>query len=186
MADSEDAADDTLIARVAAGDREAFAALYRRRRPDVFRFALLMSGSTSVADDVAQDVFMELIHHAGRYDANRSTVVPWLLGIARNHVLRSRHSAPQLAVASDPLAGIARRQYIAALRRALLALPVKYRETIVLCDLHEMTYVDAAASLGCAIGTVRSRLHRGRALLAARLADTSAAPMRSPLARWML
>ena len=198
MADSEYAADDTLIARVAAGDREAFAALYRRRRPDVFRFALLMSGSTSVADDVAQDVFMELIHHAGRYDANRSTVVPWLLGIARNHVLRSRHrqrsvvtmedahSAPQLAVASDPLAGIARRQYIAALRRALLALPVKYRETIVLCDLHEMTYADAAASLGCAIGTVRSRLHRGRAMLAARLADTSAAPMRSPLARWML
>src|SRR5437764_14663308 len=128
MAESEDA---TLMAGVAAGDREAFAALYRRRRPDVFRFALLMSGSAAVADDVAQDVFMELIRHAGRYDAGRSAVMPWLLGITRNHVLRSRHRqrfvvpieegdpAMDVAVTPDPLAGVARRQYGAALRRAL-------------------------------------------------------------------
>src|SRR5260370_564727 len=159
MADSEDAPgargapgkdDETLMARVAEGDREAFAALYRRRRPDVFRFALLMSGSAAVADDVAQDVFMEVIHHAARFQPGRSShagaggVIPWLFGIARNHVLRSRHrqrsvvpmeeadTSPELVVAPDPLAGIARRQYVAALRRALLALPVKYRETIVL------------------------------------------------------
>jgi RNA polymerase sigma-70 factor (ECF subfamily) len=198
MADSEDPPDDTLIARAAAGDRNAFAALYRRRRPDVYRFALLMSGSTSVADDVAQDVFVEVIRHAGRYQPYRSGVTAWLFGIARNLVLRTRERqrflapmieedhAPELAVASDPLAGIARRQYVAALRRALLALPVKYREVIVLCDLQEMTYADAAAALGCAIGTVRSRLHRGRALLASRLADRKSAPMRSPLARWLL
>jgi RNA polymerase sigma-70 factor (ECF subfamily) len=223
MADSEDASgasgapdndDEMLMARVAAGDREAFAALYRRRRPDVFRFALLMSGSTSVADDVAQDVFMEVIRHAARYQPNRSSragvggVIPWLLGITRNHVLRSRHRqrfvvpleeadpATDVAVTPDPLAGIARQQYVAALRRALLALPVKYREAIVLCDLQEMTYADAAASLRCAIGTVRSRLHRGRAMLATRMTERGTATMRSKvtpgapaprsLARWML
>jgi RNA polymerase sigma-70 factor (ECF subfamily) len=208
MADTDDDPDETLMARVAVGDREAFAALYRRRRPDVFRFALLMSGSTAVADDVTQDVFMELMQLAGRYEASRSRVLSWLIGIARNHVLRSRHrqravvtveeagAAPELSVSPDPLAGIARRQYVAALRRALLGLPVKYRETIVLCDLQELTYADAAASLGCAIGTVRSRLHRGRALLASRLSEKDAAPMQSKLtpgapaprsmARWML
>jgi|SRR5262245_24060217 len=194
MADSDDREppDDVLIARAAAGDRDAFAALYRRRRPDVYRFALLMSGSTAVADDVTQDVFMEVIHHAGRYQPERSRrsdgtagrpgVLLWLFGIARNHVLRARYrqrfavpmddtdaGSPQLTVTSDPLAGIARREYVAAVRRALQAMPVKYREAIVLCDLHEMSYADAAAALGCAIGTVRSRLHRGRAMLAERL-----------------
>src|SRR5215471_20106784 len=118
MADSDDrqASDDALIARAAAGDREAFADLYRRRRPDVYRFALLMSGSNAVADDVTQDVFMEVIHHAGRYQSGRSGVMPWLFGIARNHVLRSRNrqrfavpmdeadpASPALAVVPDPL-----------------------------------------------------------------------------------
>ena len=46
---------------------------------------------------------------------------------------------------------------------------MRYREAVVLCDLHEMAYADAAQALGCAVGTVRSRLHRGRALLAAKM-----------------
>jgi len=58
------------------------------------------------------------------------------------------------------------------LRRALGELPGRYREAIVLCDLHDLTYLDAASVLGCAVGTVRSRLHRGRALLARRLSDS--------------
>jgi len=197
MGDSNDPPDETLMTGIVAGDREAFAALYRRRRADVFRFAVLMSGSTAVADDVVQDVFMEVIRRGHRYQAGRSGVVPWLLGIARNHVLRSRHqqrrvtsvddvdNSPALVVFVDPLAGIARREYVAALRRALFRLPVKYREAIVLCDLQGMTYADAAASLGCAIGTVRSRLHRARAMLAARLSQSDAALWRPPLARWM-
>ncbi|HYM22441.1 MAG TPA: RNA polymerase sigma factor [Vicinamibacterales bacterium] len=206
MADVEDQdpPDALLLARAAAGDRNAFAALYRRRRPDVYRFALLMSGSASVADDVTQDVFMEVIRHAGRYQPERAGVVPWLFGIARNCVLRTRERqrpvvpvddiengsrALDLAVVSDPLAGMARRQHIAALRRALLGLPAKYREVIVLCDLQELSYADAAASLRCALGTVRSRLHRGRAMLAARLAHTEALPERGAKRRiegWLL
>jgi RNA polymerase sigma-70 factor (ECF subfamily) len=58
-------------------------------------------------------------------------------------------------------------------RSAVLALPVHYREVVVLCELHEMDYAQAAAALGCAVGTVRSRLHRARGLLAERLRDTS-------------
>jgi RNA polymerase sigma-70 factor (ECF subfamily) len=58
---------------------------------------------------------------------------------------------------------------VEALRRALGSLPVAYREAVVLCDLQELTYHDAAEAAGCAIGTVRSRLHRGRQLLAAKM-----------------
>jgi len=199
MAAAEDPSDEALIVRIVSGDRDAFAALYRRRRADVYRFALHISGSSSVADDVTQDVFMAVIHDAGRYQPDRAGVVPWLLGIARNHVRRLLDRQPTvalpddesetgrtLAVEADPLAGLARRQYVLALRRAVLELPVKYREAVVLCDLQELTYADAASTLGCAIGTLRSRLHRGRVLLATRLRGDDGELFRTPVARWML
>jgi RNA polymerase sigma-70 factor (ECF subfamily) len=167
--------DDDLIAAVAAGDREAFAALYRRRRPDVYRFALHMTGMPAAAEDVAQEVFLAVIREAGRYVGGRSTVVAWLIGIARNHALRritERRHEPlppdgfEPAIAADPADAVARGQDVERLRAALAALPVVYREAIVLCDLQELSYQEAAGAAECAIGTIRSRLHRGRGLLA--------------------
>ena len=76
---------------------------------------------------------------------------------------------PQLAVDDDPLADLTHRESIEALRRAVTALPRRYREVVALCDLEEIDYADAAAALGCPIGTVRSRLHRARALLLEKL-----------------
>ena len=166
--------DETLIAGIAAGNREAFAALYRQRRPDVYRFALHMTGSPAAAEDVAQEVFLAVIKDAGRYTPGRS-VVAWLLGIARNHALRritERRPEPlpepgrEPGIDADPAAAIARGQDIAVLRAALGTLPAVYREAVVLCDLQEFTYEQAADAAGCAIGTIRSRLHRGRGLLA--------------------
>jgi len=186
--------DDELIAAAARGDRDAFAALYRRRRPDVYRFALHMTGRAAVAEDVAQDVFMTVIRDARRYEPGRSGVVPWLLGIARNHARRRlaerRHEplpdpAAGPSAAGDPADGLSRDQELAALRRALGTLPVRYREAIVLCDLQELTYEDAAAAAGCAIGTVRSRLHRGRAMLAAKLRGERRAFAGWPLPQWL-
>ena len=168
--------DEELIAAVAAGDREAFGALYRRRRPDVYRFALHMTGSPAAAEDVAQDVFVAVIQDARRYSPSRAAVLPWLLGIARNQARRrlsERRFEPipgggaEPALVADPADGITRSQQTDALRRALVALPVVYREAVVLCDLQELTYQDAAEAADCAIGTVRSRLHRGRQMLAA-------------------
>ena len=177
--------DDELIARIAGGDREAFALLYRQYRTDVYRFAAHVSGSRAVADDVVQDVFVAVIEDASGYRPNRSGVLPWLLGIARNHVKRWRSQRPvqplpgdetqaarDLAVQPDPLVDISMERHTTALRRALLELPFRYREVIVLCDLQELSYADTSKTLGCAVGTVRSRLHRGRALLARRLCDS--------------
>jgi RNA polymerase sigma-70 factor (ECF subfamily) len=175
--------DDELMAAIVAGDREAFATLYQRRRPDVYRFAVHMTGAPALAEDVTQDVFLAVIQDAHRYRSGRSGVVAWLLGIARNQARRrlSRERrldplpdaeepvAASLAVRADPLAGLARDRQIDAVRHALRQLPVSYREVVVLCDLQELSYVEAADTVGCAIGTVRSRLHRGRAMLSAHL-----------------
>jgi RNA polymerase sigma-70 factor, ECF subfamily len=186
--------DEELIAAVAAGNREAFAVLYRRRRPDVYRFALHMTGAPAAAEDVAQDVFMTVIHEARRYTAGRSGVVPWLLGIARNHARRrlsARRFEPmpdaagEPAILLDPADAVAHAQQVAALRRALGSLPIAYREAIVLCDLQELSYQDAAAAAGCAIGTVRSRLHRGRQILAAKMRGERRAFPAWPAPGWM-
>jgi len=200
MSASERPSDDELMAAIAAGDRDAFAALYRRRRPDVYRFAVHMTGAPASAEDVTQDVFMAVIHDARRYRSGRSGVVPWLLGIARNHARRRMSgdrkldplpdsSSPideALTVTADPMVGLARDREIAAVRGALRALPFSYREVVVLCDLQELSYVEAADAIGCAVGTVRSRLHRGRALLSARLKGEQRGLGKRPVPGWVL
>lgn len=178
--------DDLLIQRVAAGEAEAFATLFRRRQGDVYRFALHMTAAPSIADDVTQETFLAVMRDAARFDPARASVVAWLCGIARNHVRRrlERERAlqqfdpggedgpcdPRLIAEHDPLGDLTRAERAEALREAVLTLPVRYREAVVLCDLQELSYAEAAAVIGCAVGTVRSRLHRGRALLTQKLA----------------
>jgi RNA polymerase sigma-70 factor (ECF subfamily) len=191
--------DGDLIGRIAAGDAEAFASLFRRRQAQVYRFALHMTASPSIAEDVTQDVFLAVMSDARRYDPGRAAVVAWLCGIARNHVRRrmerDRLLQPLHAddgrddeaidglIVAEPgvLGDLTKAESIEALRQAVLTLPVRYREAVVLCDLQELSYADASVALGCAVGTVRSRLHRGRALLAAKLAATAEAQRIAPV-----
>jgi len=186
--------DDELLRQAAAGDARAFTELFRRRHPDVFRFALHLTGSVATAEDVVQDVFMVVVRDGARYEPGRATVAAWLCGIARNFVRqrleRDRRLTP-VDVADDgepsvvdngvaePLAGLLRAERIETLRRAVQALPLPYREAVAMCDLQEMSYGDAAAAIGCPVGTVRSRLHRARTMLAARLAASALAPAAS-------
>ena len=183
--------DEELLRLIIAGDEDAFTALYRRRQGGVYRFALHMSGSESVAEDVTQEVFIVLMREAASYDAAKGSLSAYLYGIARNHVLRrfkrdrfyvsiageptdSEEMVPeQLIAVNDPLGDLTRSETIESVRQAVLALPPHYREVVVLCDLQEMSYVDAADVLGCALGTVRSRLHRARALLLDKLRAAS-------------
>lgn len=172
--------DPELLGRMAGGDEDAFVALYRRRQGGIYRFALQMSGSPQVAEEVTQEVFLALIRDGTGYSPARGSVAGYLYGIARNQVRRhlDRDAAYQalepdveetLASPEDPLADLAREERRDALRRAVLSLPGSYREVVVLCELHEMDYAEAAAVLDCPVGTVRSRLHRARALLAEKL-----------------
>lgn len=179
--------DNELLRLMVAGDESAFVTLYRRRQGGIYRFALQMSGSEAVAEDVTQEVFMVLMGEAKNYDPTKGSLSAYLYGIARNHVLRwlSRDRSfvsigegyeedgepthEQLIAQDDPLGDLTRNEVIGAVRQAVTALPAHYREVIVLCDLHEMSYAEAAQVLDCAVGTIRSRLHRARALLIEKL-----------------
>jgi RNA polymerase sigma-70 factor (ECF subfamily) len=185
MSDFAKLSDEELLRRACAGAEAAFVTLYRRRQASVYRFALRMCGSESVAEDVTQEVFLILLREAARYDAERSSLTTYLFGIARNQVLRrlerERSFAPllveedeqplhaALVTEQNPLGDLTRQELIGAVRQAVLALPPHYREVVVLCDLHELSYQEAAQTLGLAIGTVRSRLHRARGLLVEKL-----------------
>ena len=171
--------DEQLLREALAGDEAAFTGLYRRRQAGIFRFALQMSGSWAVAEDVTQDVFLALIREGGRFDERRGPLVAYLYGIARKRILRwlekektellSEDTRESVVATGDPASDLERDQSIRAVRDAVLALPAHYREVAVLCELQELSYEDAAGALGCAVGTVRSRLHRARGLLAEKL-----------------
>jgi RNA polymerase sigma-70 factor (ECF subfamily) len=170
--------DSELLARMIEGDEDSFTAIYRRRQGAIYRFALHMTGSVAAAEDVTQEVFLALIKHGRRFDAARGTLAPFLYGIARNFVLRrlgedrkTKEEDPeqQFAPDDDPFANLARRETIESVRRAVLSLPLVYREAVVLCDLEDTSYEDAAIALDCPIGTIRSRLSRARTMLAEKL-----------------
>ena len=186
MTQKHDLSDNELLRLMLAGDEDALAQLYRRRQPSVYRFALQMSGSKSIAEDVTQEVFLFLMRDGHVFDPARGAVSAFLLGVARNHVLRRLRVEHLLSPLADdaeedgtvfpnsgndlcPLEDLTRAETIEAVRKAVLSLPAKYREVVVLCELQDVSYVETAEILGCAIGTVRSRLHRARALLLAKL-----------------
>jgi len=204
MNQAHELTDDGLLRRMLAGDEDAFTLLYRRRHPALYRFALHMSGNSSVAEDVTQEVFMTLIREARRFDPARGTLSGFLFGIARNHLRKrweqDRHSVPlgddvdgldrALGRAVAPANGngnggghaafhdshdlLTSLETIGRVRRAIGTLPESYREVVVLCELEEMSYEEAAAALECPVGTVRSRLHRARALLLEKLREPAA------------
>ncbi|MGA2145907.1 MAG: sigma factor, partial [Bryobacteraceae bacterium] len=80
--------DDRLLSRLEAGDEAAFQVLYRRRQGAIYRFAVHVTGSEAVAEDITQEVFLTLIRNACRYDPERGTLNGYLFGIARKLVLR--------------------------------------------------------------------------------------------------
>lgn len=177
--------DTELLRSMLAGSEAALAELYRRRQGGIYRFALQMSGSKTIAEDVTQEVFLFLMREGHVFDPARGSVSAFLFGVARNYVLRrlrveqllaplgddTDDDVPLLQASSDlcPLEDLTRAETIESVRKAVLSLPSKYREVVVLCELQDISYGETAEILGCAIGTVRSRLHRARALLLAKL-----------------
>jgi len=183
-------ADEELLLRMRSGDQAAFVTLYRRRQGAIYRLAFHMTGSASAAEDVTQEVFLALIRKECGFDPQRGSLSGYLFGIARKLILRHLNRTQKVTelederlapaesdlVGGDPMVDLIRREGIDQLRRAVLTLPQRYREVVVLCDLEEVDYAEAAVALDCPIGTVRSRLHRARALLLEKLVqkpDTS-------------
>jgi RNA polymerase sigma-70 factor, ECF subfamily len=196
----KDVADDVLLRRASKGDEEAFTLVYRRHQAAIFRFALRMTGSAWAAEEIVQDVFMTLVRGPHKYDSRLGTVAAFLYGVARNRVFKHRERLPREVALEEknedgsgkgvllqdkitPAIWAEKRERAAQVRAAVLELPEEFREAVVLCELQELSYEEAAAAAGCPIGTIRSRLHRGRALLLAKLEMLREAPRRVSAAR---
>ncbi len=184
--DAPEPSDPELVERARGGEREAFGFLYRRHQAYVYRFARAMTGSAALAEDIVQEVFLALMRDLDRYDASRAGLRTYLFGIARNlaryksRSLRRLISLDQVEEAvgrEDPAAALSSNEETRHLRRCLGALPARYREVIILCDLQELDYAETAVVLKVPIGTVRSRLHRGRQLLIERLRRRDGLPV---------
>ena len=119
---------------------------------------------------------MALLSKTARYDPARGSLASFLYGVARNLVLRRIEKTAEIedyAGPEDILDDLTRRETVENVRRAVLSLPPVYREAVVLCDLQDTSYEEASLALDCPIGTVRSRLNRGRSMLAQKLAVRS-------------
>jgi RNA polymerase sigma factor (sigma-70 family) len=183
--------DSDDLARLADGDASALRALYERHGRALLRFSTALCRSRQAAEDMVHDTFVALMHQPSQFDPLQGTVFAYLCGVLRHCISRhfrkerrwvalddgsaaepAQHgAAPGTDGAQNPADEVARSELTAAFRRAMLELPLQHREVIALCDLEELPYATVAGILSCPVGTVRSRLHRARALLTIRLAS---------------
>ena len=190
MAETSKLTDEELVEKMIRGDETAFSEIYIRKQPPIYRFVMHMTNSQTAAEDISQEVFIALIEMAHTFNAARASLSTYLYGIARKQVLRwlqtphcrrrihpnsgqqneSAAGASPNTTENDPFSALVRGNQIEMVRTAIQSLPRKYREAVALCDLEELSYAEAAGILHCAVGTVRSRLHRARQLLIEKLA----------------
>ena len=183
--------------------------LFRRHQATVYRFSRQMLGSIEAAEDVTQDVFMVLTRNARRFNPAAGSLTTYLYGIARNLILQ-RHKRRRarrevdidsinlenvtgVASDNDPADELSRSQMEKQLRLAILRLPVRYREVVVLCELNGLSYEAAARVAGCPVGTIRSRLSRARQMLIercraglVRTGSSSATPTAKDTRKWLI
>jgi len=175
------AADDaTLLARLAAGDADALALLYRRESGSVYRYALALAGDEAAALDAVQESFAQLLRGPQAFDANRGSLGAYLAGMARHQLLNQWRDARRHVPLDDALdpdeplpasdARLHQAQRQDGLWAAIRSLSWPQREAIVLVDLQERSYADAAAIAGVSVDVLRTRLHRARQRLADLLA----------------
>jgi RNA polymerase sigma factor (sigma-70 family) len=159
-----------------------------------------MTGNSWAAEEVVQDVFMTLMREPKKYDASRGPVGAYLFGITRNRVMKhierlprelsleeqngnGAHAKESAVNGFTPANWAEQQERSERVWAAVLELPAEFREAVVLCELEELSYEEAAQLSGCPIGTIRSRLHRGRALLLAKLEILRSVPRRVTAAR---
>jgi len=170
--------DSFLLGRVAAGDRDAFARLFDRCSPAVLGFLVRLLGRRSEAEEVLQEVFLQVWRQADRYEPGRSTPRGWILVLARSRALdhlRSREARQRREAetsAGDPkeerpqgtegLEASERREQVSS---ALALLPPEQRRCIELAFFEGLTQTQIASRLAAPLGTVKSRIHLGMSKL---------------------
>jgi RNA polymerase sigma-70 factor (ECF subfamily) len=172
MTPAELQSDRELVARVARGDRAAVRLLFMRHHARVYRFVARQTGSESMADDIANEVFLELWKQAPRFEG-RSEVTTWLLGIARFKALSHLRKRKEEAVDEEAVAGIAdsadtpevtamKDDKGAAMRRMIDALPQEHRTVIDLAYYHGRSVTEIGDILSIPVATVKTRMFYAR------------------------
>ena len=176
--------DSDLLQRCRAGDQPAWRELVARHTRRVFNLAYRFVGRVDEAEDLTQEVFIKVYQSLDRYRQVEGSFTTWLTTVARNQVIdnyrrrreekRRRLDDPEIldVMASPeegPLRGLEREERVEFVRRGLRALPADLREPLILCDLQGLPYQEVAGILQLPLGTVKSRINRGRLELARRL-----------------
>lgn len=179
-----DPTDGELLARFVAGDQTAFTRLMRRHEDRIFALAERVTGNRPDALEATQEAFISLFRSAETFRGT-AQVSTWLYRIGLNaarDVLRRRQRAPRPEESPESLdrrsVGDVEGAVVARvdLARALAALPEDYREAVVMYDLGGLPYDEIARLVGVPLGTVKSRISRGRRLLAAALEPETRSP----------
>jgi RNA polymerase sigma-70 factor, ECF subfamily len=176
-AEREAATATALVAAAKAGDQRAFEALVRRYRKRIFALALHISGSSSEADDITQDVFLKAFRALAEFEG-RSQFFTWVYRMTVNRALNARRDRArrgedtlddprlELAVAVDARSNPSRaaelRQTYARLLRALDALPADMRTTVILVSLQGLSHGEVAVVQAVSEGTIAWRMHEAR------------------------
>ncbi|WP_089945644.1 RNA polymerase sigma factor [Candidatus Entotheonella palauensis] len=172
---SQDATDETLISRVAAGDAQAFEALYNQYAPRLRGYLQAQLGELDLAEEVCHDVMLVVWRNAGHF-RHASRLSTWMFGIARRMARNAWRRAPQHTLSSqagseavDPARHLEQQEWQHLLAGSLSSLPPVLRQTLRLRYDHDYTYRQIADEMGCAEGTVKQRLRQGHRRLAAHL-----------------
>lgn len=172
VSDSDDA---VLIAAIAAGDQRAFRTLFARHGERVFRYAWRLTRDEGKAEEVTNDVMLEVWRAAARFEG-RSLATTWLLGITRNlafnSMRRKQHDTVDLAAVAEPADESAKAESAAsardgarlreALRGALARLSPEHRDVVELTFFHDCAYPEIAEIVGCPVGTVKTRMFHAK------------------------
>jgi RNA polymerase sigma-70 factor, ECF subfamily len=188
--------DADLAAGLRQRSQHAFLRLYDQHGRSIYRYLMHMTGSATIAEELTQDVFVAVLDAMvsgaiANFDPKKGTLEGYLLGIARNlargelrrgnrfvsldgagtlpewNRFLERHGQDEQTWTGIAL--VAEHSQLQALYRAILDLPVHYREAVVLCSLQEKSYQEAAVLLQVSEGTIASRMNRARTMLAAKL-----------------
>lgn len=176
--------DSELLQRCRDGEQAAWRDLVTRHTRKVFALAYRFCGRVDEAEDLTQEIFVRVYQGLGRYQESDGVFPAWLMRVARNHSIDHyrRHKSERLhrAEGPEPIEDLAsgdegpersleREERVQLVHRALRSLPIELREVLILCDLQGEPYEEIAAALRIPLGTVKSRINRGRIELARRL-----------------
>ena len=178
------AEDQAAVERVLAGDESAFEAIVRRWQGPLIQLAYRFCRDRGRAEDMAQEAFLRAFRALGSW-RRESAFSTWLFALATNLYCSELRRIPAPTVPLDDIVArsgalpadvrLQHEQQERELHRAVLALPPKYREAVILFYFHEMDVPAAARSLGIPEGTLKARLSRGRDILQRKLSSGKAA-----------